>query len=842
MKNSVTTITLISFALTPVVLLGEAVAGATTKEQAPTPIVCKEALAISPIGRARRTQFPVDHARAGLLASDTKQPVAGGKFAMADGTTRDWQRVTAAEDGKLRDDALRDAYVSWTVDVAEPTVMVLEAVGHSMVYVNREPRAGDPYKTGYVRLPVSLHAGRNEFIFRCVRGDLSARLVPVEGPVQFNLGDPTLPDVLAGDTRALHGGVILLNTTAAPLTGLTLEARLAGGEKTTTKLPALLPCSIRKMPFNFKPVAVTEPAELELSLTVAGKTPDGRDITKNASLKVRSRTPDQVHKRTFVSNIDGSVQYYAVNPAKSHAKHGRPPALVLSLHGASVEALGQAQSYYGKSWAHIVAPTNRRPFGFDWEDWGRLDAIDVLELAQRELRTDSARTYLTGHSMGGHGTWHLGATFPDRFAAIGPSAGWISFWSYAGAERAEGDSGASDILRRCGSPSDTLALKQNFAQQAVYVLHGDADDNVPVDQARKMKDELSAFHRDFDYHEQPGAGHWWDASDEPGADCVDWEPMFRMFSRRVIPDTRQVRSIDFTTANPEVSCRSHWATIEAQQKFLAPSRVQLRYDPGKQRVVGTTDNVARLVLDTGTFSAAPSMTIELDGGKLEGVALKAGAGKLVLGRPVDGAWRVIPPAPKSQKGPHRCGPFKQAFNHRAVLVYGTKGSDEENAWAFAKARYDAETFWYRGNGSLDVIPDHAFDATADVDRNVVLYGNADTNAAWTLLLAGSSVIVRSGRVEAGTRTLLGDDLACLFLQPRRKSDVASVGVVSGTGVAGMRLTDRLPYFVSGVAYPDFTSFRTSNGGGGGNEVLLVGFFGPDWGVETGQFDSPAADD
>src|SRR5206468_4126470 len=78
-----------------------------------------------------------------------------------------------------------------------------------------------------------------------------------------------------------------------------------------------------------------------------------------------------------------------------------------------------------RPWAHSVAPTNRRPFGFGWEDWGRLDALEVLELAQKSLRNGQLRTYLTGHSMGGHGTWHLGATFPDRWAASAPSAGWI---------------------------------------------------------------------------------------------------------------------------------------------------------------------------------------------------------------------------------------------------------------------------------------------------------------------------------------------------------------------------------------------------------------------------------
>ena len=39
---------------------------------------------------------------------------------------------------------------------------------------------------------------------------------------------------------------------------------------------------------------------------------------------------------------------------------------------------------------------------------------------------DEACESIFGHSMGGHGTWNIGVTFPDRFAAIGPSAGWIS--------------------------------------------------------------------------------------------------------------------------------------------------------------------------------------------------------------------------------------------------------------------------------------------------------------------------------------------------------------------------------------------------------------------------------
>ena len=65
-----------------------------------------------------------------------------------------------------------------------------------------------------------------------------------------------------------------------------------------------------------------------------------------------------------------------------------------------------------------------------------------------------------------------------------------------------------------------------------------------------------------------------------------------------------------------------------------------------------------------------------------------------------------------------------------IFVYGTKGNTEENQWAFIKARYDAERFWYQGNGSVDVIQDTEFDLLAEPDRNVILYGNAQTNQAW----------------------------------------------------------------------------------------------------------------
>ena len=154
---------------------------------------------------------------------------------------------------------------------------------------------------------------------------------------------------------------------------------------------------------------------------------------------------------------------------------------------------------------------------------------------------------------------------------------------------------------------------------------------------------------------------------------------------------------------------------------------------------------------------------------------------------------------------------------------------------YDKARYDAETFWYRGNGSVDVVTDIDFDPSASRDRNVILYGNADTNAAWAPLLGESPVQVRSDAVLVGQRELTGSDLACLFVRPRPGSERATVGVVAGTGVTGMRLTERLPYFVSGVAYPDFIVLGPDVLTAGTAGIRAAGFFGTDWSVGAGEF-------
>jgi pimeloyl-ACP methyl ester carboxylesterase len=803
-------------------------------------IELREGLTIS-TARERRSAINVDPIAAQVMTGTWAMPRPGDSVVFSGGQARKWEAVKAGADGGFSGGALRGGYLAAAFSAVDDSVMMLEAAGHALVYAGGEPRCGDTYSNGYVQLPVRVSKGENALLFQVGRGKFKARLTKPKAAAFLSAADVTVPDLKAGESTATEAAVLVVNASGDNREDLVIVANLAGGPETRTVVPALVPLTIRKVAFEIRGMAPLTGETTPLSLRLERKANGdggGWETLDSTKVKLRVRRSGETYAQTFRSSIDGSLQYYAVVPPLP-APDGRRSGLILTLHGAGVEGLGQAQCYSRKPGMYVVAPTNRRPYGFDWEDWGRLDAIEVLELAQKVFETDRERTYLTGHSMGGHGTWHLGVTFPDRFAAIAPSAGWISMWSYAGARRAESPSLVEELMSRAQGPSDTVALTKNLGRLGVYILHGDADDNVPVGQAREMRKLLGEFHPDFAYHEQPGAGHWW------GNACVDWPPLVLFLTDHRIPKAASVRKIDFVTASPAVSARAHWMVIERQLKALLPSEVHIELDREHRKFRGTTKNVARLALDLGhalpDAKVAEPIAVELDGQVMSSAAHQpSGAtGTIWLDRKGT-TWsiRVLPPLP-SGKNPSRQGPFKEAFRNRFVLVFGTKGAPEENAWSMARARFDAETFWYRGNGSVDIVSDARFLEPGREpefrDRNVIVYGHAESNAVWPALLGESPVQVRRGEVKLGPRSVTGDDLACLFIRPRPGSDVASVGVVSGSGLTGLRLTERLPYFTSGVAYPDWlllrakTLLETSAG------PIAAGYFGAEWDVESGEF-------
>lgn len=790
-----------------------------------------KALVVPSVGTYGRAAIQTDAIVAQIVRGAWKAPKADDTVTVPGREPRKWKAVEAGQDGAFSGPEMRGGYAYVAYESKEKRKAILAASGHNVVYVNGEPRTGDPYGFGYVRVPIELRKGTNDLLFQVGRGRLKASIEPLTRS-QFLLdADWTLPDYVLGERKKLLGAVPIVNATDQAATNLAIRTVIGDDRTALLPLGPVPPMATRKVGFDLPPLEVEAPGEVEVKVQLVRMEGSARRVLDEATVKLAAKRPTNVLKRTFYSAIDGSVQYYAVMPAAARSDGGN--AMILSVHGASVEAIGQASAYGQKSWADIVCPTNRRPYGFDWEEWGRMDAMEVLEVARGIYKPDPSRVYLTGHSMGGHGTWQLGVTYPGRFAAIGPCAGWISFFSYGGGARIADPDPLEAMLVRAAAPSDTLLRLQNLAPLGVFILHGGADDTVPVSEPREMAKRLGEFHKDFRFHEEPGQGHWYETSDEPGAECMDFAPMMDFFARRRLPALEDVREVRFTTVNPAISARHHWIEVVRQTKALAPTTVSFLLDPLSRRFTGTTENADAVAFHLDGLAPGAPLKMTIDGDTTENIPWPVGVSAIWFEKK-DGKWTIGPRPSDAMKGPHRAGPIKEEMRHRAVLVYGTKGSADENLWALRKARFDAEQFWYRGNGSFETIPDSAFNARDYADRTVVLYGNSETNGAWATLLGSSPVQVDRRQVRIGERTVKGDGLACLFVRPRPDSDTASVVAFAGTGLPGMRSLDRLPIFVSGASYPDLLLIDDTAWTVGTRGIRAAGYFGNDWSVANGE--------
>lgn len=671
------------------------------------------------------------------------------------------------------------------VVLPEARTLLLDAQGHALVYVNGEPRGGDVYAHGYVQLPVALRAGENRLLFVAGgRGIFRAALRAPRASVQFLPGDVTLGDLVpALDAREGDGLAMADVRMAVPMANVQPTARRVGVRvRWQGEVPArarvelveaggvggdgvtLAPLEVRKLPLRVRVHAPALSADVALRLEVfdpdATRAGAGADASAPApwdqlDVLVPIRGPRERHEVTFTSLVDDSVQYYAVVPQAASAgadgaAPSSPPALVLSLHGAAVEATSQAASYAPKERFVVVAPTNRRPFGFNWEDWGRIDALEVLSHARVRYATDPTRVFLTGHSMGGHGTWQLGVLYPHIFAAIAPSAGWLSFDTYMRSVSSPALTMLSDdtpgpiarAFRASIRSSDTPALLPGLRSMPISILHGDADDNVPVSEARLAAQILRDAGIPFTLFEQPGAGHWWtgplpagfDAS-QWGAACLDWPPFFTELFAGAAPRTPPT-----------------WLATPALPTI----------DDGRN-ASPTTDASGLPLLDQRGFPL---------------------------------------------------GGFKRVFDRGFVLVYATQGTPEENAWSLALARAHAEHWWYQANGHAPLMSDaQVVQSPALVaGRNVILYGHAGMNAAWRVLAASdASVLVERGRAAFAGREFAGDDLSAIAIIARAGVPNGAagplLGVVAGTGPRALRALDRAPLFSPGVGIPEGVLLR-----------------------------------
>ena len=135
----------------------------------------------------------------------------------------------------------------------------------------------------------------------------------------------------------------------------------------------------------------------------------------------------------WIDEVDGSTQFCrAYLPSDYDPARAWPT--VVNLHGFNPQNppyigfwnIDKRHDEHAERWHVIwIEPHGRANAQYSWI--GERDVLACLEEAKRRLRVDADRTYLTGESMGGSGTWLIGARHPDLFAAIAPIFGGWDF-------------------------------------------------------------------------------------------------------------------------------------------------------------------------------------------------------------------------------------------------------------------------------------------------------------------------------------------------------------------------------------------------------------------------------
>src|SRR5260221_7100167 len=286
--------------------------------------------------------------------------------------------------------------------------------------------------------------------------------------------------------------------------------------------------------------------------------------------------------KAYRSDVDDTLQPYALYVPKTYDPKKAYPLLV-SLHGATSNHLLNRRRVFG---------LGNRPGESDYEairnedvafpdvdfivlsPYGRgevagyngiaeQDVLRAMEDVQRAYNVDKNRVYLTGLSMGGGGTWHLGLRYPDRFAAIVPvcALGDLSLFPPF-------TQGASGDDRAFFDLTGPTAIAENAANLQVFIFHGDQDPAVNVEHSRRMVAryrELGFLGRNVRYFELPGVNHFaWDFAYRDASLFARLLPI----RRNPFPDR-----VVYSTFSPRFN-QAYWVRIDRIDRGFKLARIE----------------------------------------------------------------------------------------------------------------------------------------------------------------------------------------------------------------------------------------------------------------------------
>ena len=259
----------------------------------------------------------------------------------------------------------------------------------------------------------------------------------------------------------------------------------------------------------------------------------------------------------------------------------------------------------------MVAPTNRRSYGFDWEDWGGSNPHWRCWLSPRNS---------LGLIRGGHFSPAI------QWAGTAPGSSAPPTRIYSPPSR-QCRLGQPVLLRRRPAPGSATQRRTEHIQRAASSETPSLSSRTLLRAAsmscmatrtttcrwiRGERCEKSWLRSIAISPTTNGRG--------PGTGGATnaWIGHRSSSSSNGISCPGRTRcQIDFATASPGVSAWCDWVGIEEQVKPFAVSKISATLDADKKKLTAKTENVARLALKLATWGGSLPQTITVDGTAVE---------------------------------------------------------------------------------------------------------------------------------------------------------------------------------------------------------------------------------
>lgn len=476
--------------------------------------------------------------------------------------------------------------------------------------------------------------------------------------------------------------------------------------------------------------------------------------------------------RGFVSDVDGSTQPYGlIVPSGYDAS--KPMRLDVVLHGSTgtsgMAELRFIRAYDGSDDEEPALPATDYielfPMGRLGENAyrfeGETDVDEAIAAVCRNYRIDETRIVLRGSSLGGVGTWQLGLKRPDRFVALGPTAGPVDTFEFANSPWPH--------FVRLDPLTPWQATMLHMVDAIDYAANASVVPVVPVmgDQDHYFSSHLlmqKAFEKEgipFNGFVDQGAGH--SISTAARQKQLDMLGVYAAKGLQRWPD-----HIRFVTWTLKFS-RCHWLEILGLQQHYQRAEIDVRLADEGSITVSHLKNINRFAIRLKP-GRDPAATITVNGTAIAVPSGQPGVARTVVFELQDGSWHYQGERERVQlsgKRPGLQGPIDDAFATPFLCVRGT-GQPWNAAvgdWADANLRRFAYEWRRHYRGDLPIKNDT--DVTQEDMRrfNLILFGDPGSNQLIGLALREMPVHWTRDEIQLGSSHYPAEDHGLQMISP-----------------------------------------------------------------------------